>query len=80
MISIIDPPAWHQQAACRGSNPAAFYPEVGQWTVSANAIAICETCPVAQQCREAGIDEVYGIWGGINYSMRRRDNRRTVAA
>ena len=58
MISIIDPPAWHQQAACRGSNPAAFYPEVGQWTVSAKAIAICETCPVAQPCREAGADEV----------------------
>jgi len=80
VISIIDPPAWHQQAACRGSNPAAFYPEVGQWTVSAKAKAICETCPVAQPCREAGADEVYGIWGGVNYSMRRRGSRRTVAA
>ena len=75
MNAISDPPSWHNQAACRGSNPAAFYPEVGQWTVSAKAIAICETCPVAEQCRDAGATEVFGIWGGVNHSMRRRAGR-----
>lgn len=80
MISIIDPPAWHQQAACRGSNPDAFYPEQGQWTVAAAAKAICATCPVARPCAEAGAHEVYGIWGGENYGPKRRRNRRVAAA
>lgn len=31
------------------------------------AIAICETCPIMEQCREYGLEnERHGIWGGVD--------------
>lgn len=29
------------------------------------ALAICSSCPVAQECLQAGMSEDYGIWGGL---------------
>ena len=42
--------SWRQKGACRGLDPAIFYPpseeEAGQ------AKAICTTCPVREPCLE----------------------------
>lgn len=36
---------------------------------TAAAIAICNTCPVKQQCFEAAVEnnETHGIWGGVDF-------------
>jgi WhiB family transcriptional regulator, redox-sensing transcriptional regulator len=55
-------PDWHADAACRGMDPAIFYPEVS-WATS-HAQKICATCPVQGECHEQGMGEQLGIWGG----------------
>lgn len=45
------------------------------------AKALCARCPVRLACRDAGLDEPYGIWGGLterergNYQKRRAMKR-----
>jgi WhiB family redox-sensing transcriptional regulator len=36
------------------------------------AKALCDECPVQAECLEAGMDEEYGIWGGLSPKQRRR--------
>lgn len=70
-------PAWHRHAACRGHDPALWFPERGQSTAPARAI--CAGCPVQAPCTQAGLEggtgygatgEV-GIWGGTSGRQRR---------
>ena len=63
-------PAWHASAACRGAGTTAFFPAKGQ--SSAEAKALCSSCPVVDPCRDAGEGEV-GVWGGTSGLDRRRD-------
>jgi hypothetical protein len=37
----------------------------------ATAKAICATCPVSKQCLSAGLNEAWGIWGGLTPQERR---------
>ena len=49
----------------------------------AEAVAICHTCVVREECLEAGIAERYGVWGGLTARERdelRRERRRSGAA
>lgn len=64
--------AWRDQAACRGEDTAHFYPKRGQDLHVPRAI--CNTCPVAEQCLEYALDagEKYGLWGGTSERERRR--------
>jgi WhiB family redox-sensing transcriptional regulator len=39
---------------------------------------ICSTCQVRLECLEAGMDEDYGIWGGL--SPKRRAKLRKATA
>jgi WhiB family redox-sensing transcriptional regulator len=69
-------PTWHEDAACRGQGADTFYPEPPrggrrQGDPYAEARAICATCPVVEQCRQAGQREYYGVWGGLSPSQRR---------
>lgn len=75
---LLERPAWHREAACRGSDPAVFYPERSETTVDAKRI--CEDCPVSQDCAEAGLYELYGVWGGTTGRARRglRKQRRVA--
>lgn len=61
-------PAWHRQAACKGMDPAMFYPERRE--LAAPAIKICASCTVRDLCDEAGESESQGIWGGRPRSVR----------
>ena len=65
-------PAWHQAAACRGVDPRLFFPEKGDpGRALDTARALCESCPVAAPCAEAGLREVHGVWAGTSPQQRR---------
>ena len=74
MTTGTDPDAWRTDAACRGLPTAWWYPPQGD--TSPQALVICQTCPVRQDCANHAENhaEVYGIWGGLN-SRRRRSQR-----
>jgi WhiB family redox-sensing transcriptional regulator len=63
---------WRCQAACRGMDPAIWYPspdvDEKSW-----AIAICAKCPVRRQCLDHALQrrEPLGIWGGKTAGQRR---------
>ncbi len=73
-------PAWHERAACRGIGPEAFYPPAGSRETTTthlyrDARKVCETCPVVDECRDAGQSEAHGMWAGESPSERRRARR-----
>ncbi len=75
MIEIPERPAWMLQAACRGHDPAIFFPERGESI--REAVAICNTCPVSTPCLDYSIDigAKHGVWAGLA-ERRRRPLRR----
>ena len=71
----VDPPGdWVDQAACRGSDLATFFPLVGDRRTYLTAIAICGDCPVSRECLDYAVANRigYGVWGGMNVDRRRR--------
>ena len=65
-------PGWFSAAACAGCDPELFYPERGEATTKAKAV--CNECPVRQECLEFALSgrELFGIWGGKSERERRR--------
>ena len=61
-------PSWHKDAACKGMNPELFFLTRGESSKAAKAV--CATCPVRQPCYDAGVDEDFGIWGGVTRKER----------
>lgn len=55
---------WRFRAACRNVNPEWFFPK---YAPSRKVKAICEGCPVREQCLAYAIehDVEYGVWGGM---------------
>ena len=67
------------QAACQGVDPELFFPERRDRKSTADkAIAICQTCPVTEDCLRyaLALDRTYfwswGIWGGTSKGDRDR--------
>jgi WhiB family transcriptional regulator, redox-sensing transcriptional regulator len=60
---------WQLHGSCRGMDPAIFFPSARSRRAIDEALAkaVCNTCPVVNQCREYAIDaaEPYGVWGGL---------------
>ena len=56
---------WQQRAECRNYTEQLWFADDPRNV--AKAVAICNECPVAQQCADAAIDntEMFGIWGGL---------------
>jgi WhiB family redox-sensing transcriptional regulator len=74
-------PTWMKRAACRGTDVDLWFP--GQGGPVAEAKAICETCPVREQCLDYALsnNEHWGIWGGMADRARRKERReRGMAA
>jgi WhiB family redox-sensing transcriptional regulator len=75
----ITPLSWTDDAACRDSEGALFYPadsaERKEERLERELIAkrICASCAVREDCLEAALarHESYGIWGGLNEFERR---------
>ncbi|MDV8000761.1 WhiB family transcriptional regulator [Rhodococcus sp. IEGM 1408] len=64
------PPEWTEAAACTGMAPLFDSPysdeDTSAWLARRReAIAVCGTCRVLQQCREyAAENDLTGVWGG----------------
>ena len=54
--------SWRDHAACRGQDPAHWYPERGRQATHGRTI--CAACPVRTTCATEGATEGYGLWGG----------------
>jgi len=62
---------WVEQAACRETDPDAFFPDKGG--SSKKATTVCRACPVQSKCldtamrAEVGLSRTSrdGIWGGM---------------
>ena len=76
LAQLINRPAWHQQAACRGGDPALFVqdrvPPLKRHTRAAQAY--CATCPVREQCVASALEApwVVGVWGGTTAKGRKQ--------
>ena len=76
-------PAWYRLADCQFYPSQLFYPPPGADSAQ-QAKAVCEACPVRDQCLGFALDnhERFGIWGGLTYRERlihARQHRRTHA-
>ena len=63
------------RAACHGSDPDAWFPELqgGFRVENVQAMKICHTCPVIAECLEWALHhERWGIWGGTTSTERSR--------
>jgi len=66
--------SWLEQAACRGMDTEIFFPKLGGYhDVEPIIKAVCDRCPVAQQCLDLAMkqDIQIGYFGGL--SARQRD-------
>ena len=62
---------WWEVAACKGMNVNLFFPETLMAPPSSEAVAVCASCPVKDQClRDAVSREEYGYWGGTTHAER----------
>jgi WhiB family redox-sensing transcriptional regulator len=68
--------SWYERANCIGTDPEAFYFEEHQTRMPALVRRICNNCEVRNECLEAGMDEDWGIWGGMTKSERIRIRRQ----
>lgn len=65
-------PDWMLDAACRTvADHHVFFPERYRSADAVEAKAVCAGCPVQLKCLGYGLDEDYGIWGGLDEEERR---------
>lgn len=67
---------WWADAACRGAGPVMF-PRRDRPEDVAAAYAYCDRCSVIEECRDAGLGESNGVWGG-HFREPHRSRRMTV--
>jgi hypothetical protein len=64
------------EAACRAAiergeaQASDWFPDRHEYEALSRAVRICSTCPVTEQCLEAGLRERQGIWGGLSERQR----------
>jgi WhiB family transcriptional regulator, redox-sensing transcriptional regulator len=76
-VPVADLWEWQFRGLCRTTNPETFFHPEGERGPSRRwrdqrAVAICEACPVIQECREHAlrVREPYGVWGGMTEEER----------
>ena len=57
--------SWQHHAACIDFPPDLMFPENDEPHLYAIAKKVCEECPVVGMCLEIGINEKWGMWGGL---------------
>ena len=82
-------PDWRRAAACLDEDPDLFFP-IGYTgpaiAQTANAKAVCHTCPVEAKCLTWALNtrQGFGIWGGLDdrerVNLLRREYRARKAA
>lgn len=73
---------WRQDAACiTHPDPDLWFPDSMDAVSEAEAVAICNSCPVLWKCRAEALQApVRGVWGGTNEDDRRNLIRRQKRA
>src|SRR5512138_682230 len=67
---------WQDRAACLDEDPELFFPPGNEWKGHENqeaaAKAVCNRCPVLEQCREKALvdGDPYAIRGGTTPAER----------
>ena len=69
---------WQDEALCNQTDPEAFFPET--MYEAKDAVAICQMCPVVNQCLEYAIknNETSGVWGGVDFTIRGRVSEKRI--
>lgn len=74
---------WMADGLCRQIPEAdpLFFPEKGRGLNLAEAVRLCEMCPVREACLAYALArrEQYGVWGGTTPNQRRRIWRKRAA-
>lgn len=76
-------PSWMAEAACRDAPTEWFFFDgdrrgrgPGADPVYARALALCTVCPVWRRCRDVGMGEAHGMFGGLTPAQRDQVRRR----
>lgn len=69
---------WRESAACSGIDSDVFFPSSDDEASTAKAKAVCESCPVKEDCLGYSLatNQKAGVWGGLDANERRRMRRR----
>jgi WhiB family redox-sensing transcriptional regulator len=80
IVELLDVPEWFADAACKGMDPALFFPE-GRGEAAWEARRTCRTCPVQRECLEHAVatGERTGVWGGVAFGSHRGRTQRAIA-
>ena len=86
LAELLDVPEWFADAACKGVDPALFFPdealgeERDHYFVQAKRV--CLTCPVRLQCLEHALatGERHGVWGGMVFNSHWARSKAIVLA
>lgn len=71
MCLICSPPdGWQHHANCLDAHPDTCFPEDEEPYLYEQARRLCENCPVTGYCLEIGLDERWGMWGGLDPKER----------
>ena len=88
LMDASDKMDWQEDAACRKNDNILFFgPDQGESELEKQsrelkAKAVCQTCPVREQCLEFAMEtnQKYGIWGGLTDKERASLKRRRARA
>jgi len=71
---ICSPPdGWQHHANCIDAPPDTCFPEDNEEEYSYSiSRKLCEECPVAGFCLEIGLNERWGMWGGLTPTERQK--------
>jgi hypothetical protein len=73
MCLICSPPdGWQHHAVCIDHDPDACFPENDEPHLFAVAKKMCEECPVVGFCLEIGLEDKWGVWGGLDPIERQK--------
>jgi WhiB family redox-sensing transcriptional regulator len=69
---------WYEDAACTTYPAEVFFPPSDAPSDATAAKAICEACPVREECLSFALEtaQAEGVWGGMDAGERRRLRRR----
>ena len=78
LFDLLQRPAWHAQARCRGYGPSAFFAE--RSGPQGDPKATCGRCAVQTECLATALADpkLVGRWGGTSAQERRAMRRRSA--
>ncbi len=79
-VPAFNSPDWHRRANCLGLNDDTMFGDTARARVRENVAyikSICADCPVQLACLEVGMNEDYGVWGGLTPAERQSLRRKT---